>query len=335
MFWRERREPDGNGDSSGESEREGDHHRDGERWGGECERYVRLDGQSGERCAENLGHFEPDNLHECVHGAGELYRGRLGDASGESGSERKFEQHTLVPNGNIVFGGSGANRTVTVTPAAGQLGTATITVTVSDGQLTANDTFVLTVISNTPPTIGPIVNQTAYVDQPVIIKLELSDAETPVTDLQLSLITDNPILVKPEDYEFHYFIFDNHRYLTMAGAFGQTGNANVSVTVSDGQFSAIASFGLTVLPPPPSAARFENISPITIPNLGPASLYPSDINVSGMSGVITKLELTVSRFSHEYPGDINMLLVGPTGVGVVFLSNAGGGRSDQCHFHRE
>ena len=25
---------------------------------------------------------------------------------------------TLVPNGNIVFGGSGANRTVTVTPAA-------------------------------------------------------------------------------------------------------------------------------------------------------------------------------------------------------------------------
>ena len=34
----------------------------------------------------------------------------------------------LVPTNNIVFGGSGANRTVTVTPAAGQTGTATITV---------------------------------------------------------------------------------------------------------------------------------------------------------------------------------------------------------------
>src|SRR4029079_6441874 len=33
---------------------------------------------------------------------------------------------TLVPNGNITFGGSGANRTVTVTPAVGQAGTATI-----------------------------------------------------------------------------------------------------------------------------------------------------------------------------------------------------------------
>src|SRR6185369_671141 len=51
----------------------------------------------------------------------------------------------LVSDGNIVFGGSGANRTVTVTPAAGQSGTATITVSVSDGQLSAIDSFVLTV----------------------------------------------------------------------------------------------------------------------------------------------------------------------------------------------
>jgi hypothetical protein len=52
---------------------------------------------------------------------------------------------TLVPNASIVFGGSGVNRTVTVTPASAQSGTATITVTVSDGSLTASDTFVLTV----------------------------------------------------------------------------------------------------------------------------------------------------------------------------------------------
>ena len=53
---------------------------------------------------------------------------------------------TLVPSANIVFGGTGANRTVTVTPAANQSGTATITVTVTDGGgLTAIDTFLLTV----------------------------------------------------------------------------------------------------------------------------------------------------------------------------------------------
>jgi endo-1,4-beta-D-glucanase Y len=47
----------------------------------------------------------------------------------------------LAPLANIVFGGSGASRTVTVTPAANQTGTATITVTVSDGTLTTSDTF--------------------------------------------------------------------------------------------------------------------------------------------------------------------------------------------------
>lgn len=54
---------------------------------------------------------------------------------------------TLVPNAAITFGGSGANRTVTVTPAAGQTGTATITVTANDGSLTGSDTFTLTVNS--------------------------------------------------------------------------------------------------------------------------------------------------------------------------------------------
>ena len=52
---------------------------------------------------------------------------------------------TLVPNGNISFGGSGANRTVKATPAANRSGTATITVSVSDGLATTSDTFVLTV----------------------------------------------------------------------------------------------------------------------------------------------------------------------------------------------
>ena len=57
----------------------------------------------------------------------------------------------LIPNGNIVFGGSGANRTVTLTPAANQTGSSTITVTVSDGTNSAVDTFVVNV---NPPFVG-------------------------------------------------------------------------------------------------------------------------------------------------------------------------------------
>lgn len=52
----------------------------------------------------------------------------------------------LVPNASITVGGSGGSRTVTVTPPAGQTGTAVITVTVADSQgLQASDTFTVNV----------------------------------------------------------------------------------------------------------------------------------------------------------------------------------------------
>lgn len=55
---------------------------------------------------------------------------------------------TLVPDGAIVFGGSGANRTVTVTPAAGLTGTSTIALTVTDGDAKQSvTTFELTVVA--------------------------------------------------------------------------------------------------------------------------------------------------------------------------------------------
>jgi hypothetical protein len=55
---------------------------------------------------------------------------------------------TLVPLNNIVFGGSGSNRTVTVTPASGQTGESIITLSVSDGMITTPMTFLLRVSNN-------------------------------------------------------------------------------------------------------------------------------------------------------------------------------------------
>jgi endoglucanase len=72
----------------------------------------------------------------------------IGDAETAAGNltlTKSSSNTTLVPLANIAFGGSDASRTVTVTPAANQIGTATITVTVSDGTLTASDTFSVSV----------------------------------------------------------------------------------------------------------------------------------------------------------------------------------------------
>ena len=59
----------------------------------------------------------------------------------------------LVPNANIVIGGTGVNRTVTVTPAPNMYGTATITLTTSDGTLTASSSFLLTVTAAVSDTL--------------------------------------------------------------------------------------------------------------------------------------------------------------------------------------
>jgi len=60
--------------------------------------------------------------------------------SGSSGNQ------ALVPNGNIIFGGSGSDRTATITPINGLSGVALITVTVSDGTNSASSIFPLMVL---------------------------------------------------------------------------------------------------------------------------------------------------------------------------------------------
>ncbi len=51
----------------------------------------------------------------------------------------------LIPLSNVIFGGSGGNRTVTATPVTNMNGSAKITVSLSDGSLTVTDTFTVTV----------------------------------------------------------------------------------------------------------------------------------------------------------------------------------------------
>jgi VCBS repeat-containing protein len=104
---------------------------------------------------------------------------------------------TLVPNGNIVFGGSAGNRTVTITPAANQNGSATITLTVSDGSLTATDTLAITVNAvNDSPTISTIADQTTTEDTATsAIAFTIADPETAAASLSISASSSNTTVI--------------------------------------------------------------------------------------------------------------------------------------------
>jgi subtilisin-like proprotein convertase family protein len=75
---------------------------------------------------------------------------------------------------------------------------------------------------------------------------------------------------------------------------------------------------------PPTTRSFTNATPIEIIDDAPASVYPSIINVSGMTGVITRVTVTIRGLNHSFPDDIDILLAGPAGKNVMLMSDAGG-----------
>lgn len=164
---------------------------------------------------------------------------------------------TLVPNTAIVFGGSGANRTVTVTPVANQTGAATITVMVSDGALTASDPFTLTVAAvNDAPTISDITDRTIPSNLPAgAIPFTIGDNETNAASLTLSRASSNTTLVPNTSIVFGGS--GANRTMTVTPAAGLTGAATITVTVSDGTVSTSMVFTLTIATP---ASRLLNLS---------------------------------------------------------------------------
>ncbi|HEK9102331.1 hypothetical protein KFD70_22905 [Bacillus pfraonensis] len=74
-----------------------------------------------------------------------------------------------------------------------------------------------------------------------------------------------------------------------------------------------------------STATFSNLSPIVLPSEGPAIPYPSSIHVTGLSGEVTQITVTLIGLTHIFPDDVDILLVGPQGQNVILMADAGGG----------
>ena len=152
---------------------------------------------------------------------------------------------TLLPLSNIVLGGSGANRTVTLSPSSNQSGSAVVTLTVSDGDLTNSSQFTLTVIAvNDPPTISAIANQTTNEDTAKgPISFTVNDVETP-NSLTVTAASSNTTLLPVSRITLSGS--GANRTVTLTPATDKNGTATVTLTVSDGNLSNNRQFTLTV-----------------------------------------------------------------------------------------
>ncbi len=153
---------------------------------------------------------------------------------------------TLVPLANVVLGGTGASRTVTITPAANLSGTATITVRVSDGVLTTTDTFLLTVTAvNDPPTVSDIANRTIHEDANTgAVAFTIGDVDTALATLTVSGSSSDVTLVPNASIVFGGI--GAARTVTVTPAPNQNGSATITVSVSDGSTLGTDTFLLTV-----------------------------------------------------------------------------------------
>ena len=81
-----------------------------------------------------------------------------------------------------------------------------------------------------------------------------------------------------------------------------------------------------------STSTFSNATAIVIPATGtgattgsPATPYPANITVAGIVNPVTKVTVTLKEITHTFPSDVDVLLVGPTGVKFVLMSDVIGG----------
>jgi hypothetical protein len=72
---------------------------------------------------------------------------------------------------------------------------------------------------------------------------------------------------------------------------------------------------------------FTNPAGITINDASSATPYPSTITVSGLVGHVTtapeSVRVIINGFSHTFPDDVGMVLVGPTGAALLIQDGAG------------
>lgn len=89
--------------------------------------------------------------------------------------------------------------------------------------------------------------------------------------------------------------------------------------------TALTLTAVNLIAPVAHAQTFSNSLSISIPSFGIATPYPSPITVAGGPTSIGLMTVTLTNFSHTYPRDVAVMLVGPTGASTILYGQAGSG----------
>jgi hypothetical protein len=146
----------------------------------------------------------------------------------------------------VVVEGSGTNFTATISLLPDRLGTDRIILTAADDLGSGTNSFALTVIGPTGPTIGPIANQSTPRNIPLVVPLVVTDPDTPLTALDYTFATSNTNLVR----NVTFGVTDvTNVFATVLLVRDAVGTATVSIFVDDGTTKVGQAFVLDVFKP--------------------------------------------------------------------------------------
>jgi uncharacterized repeat protein (TIGR01451 family) len=231
--------------------------------------------------------------------------------------------------------------TINVRPqVAGLLTNSTSASTVSSNVPTAN-VSATTIVSVVAP--GPVITPSGSslvfesfqppngaVDSGEQVTVSLSLANTGVLDtanLVATLIATNGVTQPSGPANYGNLVHGGvavSRNFTFTASPAATGSVTAILQLTDGANNlgtASFVFGLA------ASSTFVNTNSIVIPEHGPGSPYPSIINVTGLTGYVTKAVVKLSGLTHSFPSDVNVLLVNPAGRGTLLMSHNGGAYS--------
>ncbi|HXU77872.1 MAG TPA: DUF11 domain-containing protein, partial [Methylomirabilota bacterium] len=239
--------------------------------------------------------------------------------------------------GNLASNGT-ATITVVVTPAV--LGTFTNTLSAltrsADTNLADNVVAQVVTVANPSPKIvatsaallsesGPI-NGAIDPGETVTVALALrNDGTADANNLNATLQNSGgvtPLAPAQKNYGtlVHGGAAATNSYSFVAA--GTNGGSVIATLALDGGLPPVSfSFGL------PATLQFSNTASIIIPDHGAANPYPATIQVTGMTGLVSKATVTLNGLSHSFPRDVNVLLVSPAGGRALLMSHAGSGQA--------
>jgi hypothetical protein len=163
----------------------------------------------------------------------------------------------LVPTPAIRYAGPASTAILTLRRVAAEVGTAIITVTANNGGKSNNvveQSFMVTVVSNQPPTLDPIANVNLIKNagaQTITLTGITTGSPTENQVLKITATSNNPRLISAP--KIQYGSPANTALLTFKPAANQTGMATLTVTVNDGAWKhniIRQTFTVTVTPPP-------------------------------------------------------------------------------------